>query len=244
MAGIANGSAITVTGGDYRIDAGAFTNVAGTINDGQSVTLRQTAAATCGLTTTTTVTIAGVARDFNVSTIPCDTTPNPITDFSGQGNVPINSVRVSNSQTISGINGPTPVSVTGGEYSIGCTATFTATAGTILNNQTVCVRQTSAASADTATTTTLTVGPLTAMFRVITAVASGTTITPLVVAGVGGVNTGVRSDGVVFEWSGNGAPLQRGDISGVRRLSMGMYHTLALRADGVVWAWSVNLPTT
>ena len=49
---------------------------------------------------------------------------------------------------------------------------------------------------------------------------------------------GVRSDGVVFEWSsGGGNPVQRGDISGVRRLSVGYEHVLALRVDGLVWSW-------
>jgi len=129
LSGIANGSAISVTGGTYKIDAGAFTAAAGTINDGQSVTLRQTASANCSTTTTVTVTIDGVARGFDVTTIPCDTSPDPISDFLGQGNVPVNSVRVSNSISITGINGATPVSITGGEFSVGCTGTFTTGAG-------------------------------------------------------------------------------------------------------------------
>jgi hypothetical protein len=41
LTGIADGSAISVAGGDYRIDSGAFVTAAGTINNGQSVTLRQ-----------------------------------------------------------------------------------------------------------------------------------------------------------------------------------------------------------
>jgi hypothetical protein len=84
ITGIANGSSISVTGGDYKVDAGAFSSVAGTVNNGQAVTLRQTASANCGTTLATTVTIAGVPRDFNVSTIACDTTPNAIADFTGR----------------------------------------------------------------------------------------------------------------------------------------------------------------
>jgi hypothetical protein len=123
LSGIANGSAISVVGGSYQIDAGAFVTAAGTLNDGQSVTLRQTASANCGTTTTVTVTIAGVPRGFDVTTIACDITPDPVADFYGQAGVPVNSVRTSGSQSIYGINGPTPISITGG-FSIGCGMTF------------------------------------------------------------------------------------------------------------------------
>ena len=76
LSGITDGSAITVMGGNYKIDAGMFTTAAGMVNNGQFVTLSQTALGNCGTTTTVTVTIAGVARGFNVTTIPCDTVPD------------------------------------------------------------------------------------------------------------------------------------------------------------------------
>ncbi len=238
--GIANGSAITVTGGEYQIDAGAFTTSAGTINAGQAITLRQTAAATCGTTTLATVTISGLAAgplSFSVTTTACDTTPNPLASLMTQAGVPVNSVRTSNTITINGINGPTPISVTGGLYSIGCTATFTSTAGTIANSQTVCVRQTAAASADTVTTAALTVGTATANFRVITAEAPTFTTTPQVVLNQG--TASLRSDGRVFDWSPF-YPALRTDISGVVQMARAGYHMLALRADGTVWGWGDN----
>ena len=49
--GIASGSAISISGGEYRIDAGGYTSVAGTINPGQTVTLRQTASMNCATST-------------------------------------------------------------------------------------------------------------------------------------------------------------------------------------------------
>ena len=58
--------------------------------------------------------------------------------------------------------------MTGGTYSIGCTAAFTSAAGTISNDQTVCVRQTSAATNSTAVTTTLAVGGVSGTFTSIT----------------------------------------------------------------------------
>jgi hypothetical protein len=93
------------------------------------------------------VTIAAVARSFTLTTVACNNTPNAFT-FITQANVPVGSVRTSNTVTISGINGATPVSVSGGEYSIGCTATFTSASGSINPSQTICVRQ-SASSATT-----------------------------------------------------------------------------------------------
>jgi hypothetical protein len=48
--------------------------------------------------------------------------------------------------------------VSGGTYALGCAGTFTGTAGTISNNQTVCVRHTSAATPATPVNTILTVG--------------------------------------------------------------------------------------
>ena len=86
-----------------------------------------------------------------------DTTPNVFT-FVDQNNVALATEITSAPVTISGIDAAAAISVTGGTYSIGCGATFTSAAGTISNNQTVCVRDTSAATTSTATNTTLTVG--------------------------------------------------------------------------------------
>lgn len=104
-----------------------------------------------------------------------DTTPNPFffVDLSGAAR---STVMTSNAVTITGINTPSPVSVTGGTYSIGCTGTFTATAGTVANGQTVCVRHTSSASFGTATTTTLTVGGVSDAFTTTTAVGYALTV--------------------------------------------------------------------
>ena len=87
----------------------------------------------------------------------CDGTPDPFS-FTDQTGVTPSAVIISNAVTISGIEGPTEISVTGGEYSNGCTATFTASAGMIDNNQTVCVRHTASPQFSANRQTTLTVG--------------------------------------------------------------------------------------
>jgi hypothetical protein len=63
-----------------------------------------------------------------------------------------------------GFRVPTTVSASGGDYSIGCTGTYTAAAGTLSPGQSVCVRQQSSALNNVATTAVLTVGGRSAGF--------------------------------------------------------------------------------
>jgi hypothetical protein len=107
---------------------------------------------------------SGIARpvDFRLTNTaatspPLDTSPASFSfaDLAGVGlAIPLISERV----IINGINTDVPVSVTNGEYSVGCTGVFTTTPGTIRENQAVCVRQISAATSATLKTTRLTVG--------------------------------------------------------------------------------------
>jgi len=96
-----------------------------------------------------------------------DTTPDTLT-FNAVTNADRATLYTSNAIAVSGINVPTAITVTDGEYSIGCTGTFTEASGTILNGQTVCVRQTSSSSCDIMTTARLTIGTSSADFNVTT----------------------------------------------------------------------------
>jgi hypothetical protein len=78
--------------------------------------------------------------------------------------VPVSTLVVSNAVTVTGIDHPATLQVSGGEYSIGCMATFTNLAGMIGNNQSICVRHTSSTSYLGTRTTTLTVGGVSAQF--------------------------------------------------------------------------------
>lgn len=102
-----------------------------------------------------------------------DTTPNAFS-FINQTNVAVSTVVTSAAVTITGIDAAAAISVTGGTYSIGCGATFTNAPGTISNNQSVCVRHTSAATASTATNTGLTVGGVVGGFTSTTAAVAST----------------------------------------------------------------------
>lgn len=92
-----------------------------------------------------------------------DATPDPFS-FTGVRGVPIGSVQTSNAITISGINEPATVSVTGGTYSISCNDNFTNISTTLKNGQKVCVRHTASASFSSTTTTTLSIGGIRGTF--------------------------------------------------------------------------------
>jgi hypothetical protein len=96
-----------------------------------------------------------------------DTTPDPFafTDVTG---VPLSSLVTSNTVAITGIDAPTPISITGGAYSIGCTLAFVTSPATVAPGQTICVRHTSSATAATATNTVLTIGGMSDTFTSIT----------------------------------------------------------------------------
>jgi hypothetical protein len=158
IAGITDAAPVSVTGGEYSIGCtSSFTSAAGTINDGETVCVRHTSSADFSTATTTTLDVGGVTGAFMSTTLAEDTTPASFS-FDDVVDVQLGAEVVSDEVTITGINAPAPVSVDGGEYSIGCTGTFTSTAGTIDDGETVCVRHTAANSPNAVTDTTLTVG--------------------------------------------------------------------------------------
>jgi hypothetical protein len=85
-----------------------------------------------------------------------DVTPDQFY-FTDQTNVPLSSLRTSNTITATGIDYTTPLSISGGEYSINGGA-WTSAAGSVVNDDTVAVRHTSSSSYNTAVNTTLTIG--------------------------------------------------------------------------------------
>lgn len=95
-----------------------------------------------------------------------DSTPNPFA-FDARTGVASNTAVESNSVTITGIDIPTTVSITGGAYSIENSA-FTDADGVITAGQSIRLRVTSSPSLSTATHATLTIGGVSAGFSVST----------------------------------------------------------------------------
>ncbi|HQY47165.1 MAG TPA: S8 family serine peptidase, partial [Usitatibacteraceae bacterium] len=109
-AAIPTGSVVTIAGGEYAIDGGAWTAAPGTIGPGQSVRVRAQSGA-CGTTVTATLTIAGVAREYRIASAACDTVPDALGWLTAQAHVAPGAAVVSNTVTVSGINTPVAVSV-------------------------------------------------------------------------------------------------------------------------------------
>ena len=68
VSGINAAAAISVTGGQYSINGGVYTSIAGTVNNGNTVTVRLTSSASYSTTVNATLTIGGVSDTFAVTT--------------------------------------------------------------------------------------------------------------------------------------------------------------------------------
>ncbi len=95
-----------------------------------------------------------------------DTTPDPFT-FTSLANVSLNTILISNTITISGMNAVAPISIVGGTYAINGGA-YTNIVGTVTNGDTVTVEMTSTGSYSTTTNAILTIGGISGTFSVTT----------------------------------------------------------------------------
>jgi hypothetical protein len=109
-----------------------------------------------------------------------DTTPNAFT-FTDQTGVALSTPITSNTITVSGIDTASPLTITGGQYSINGGA-FASTPTTVVNGNTVAVKATSSGSNSTAVNVVLTIGGVSDTFT-ITTLASGGTWTPANLSG-------------------------------------------------------------
>ena len=153
---------------EYSINSGIFTSVSETVNNGDTVKVRQTSSGSYLTTTHATLAIGGASDTFSVETMaePIDTTPDPFT-FIDQTGVALNTAITSNLITVSGINAPATISITGGEYSINGGA-FISAEGPVNNGDSVRVRQTSSGSYSTTTNAALTIGGVSDIFGITT----------------------------------------------------------------------------
>ncbi|MCE5262068.1 MAG: hypothetical protein LLG97_00900, partial [Deltaproteobacteria bacterium] len=165
VAGLDAAAPISIIGGAYSINGGSYTGASGTVNNGNTVTVRQTSSASYSTKTDATLTIGGASGTFSVTT-QADTTGGKFT-FVDQTGVALNAEVISNPITIAWIGTTTPISIIGGAYSING-GSYTGASGTVNIDDTVTVRQTSPGSYSTTTDATLTIGGASDTFSVTT----------------------------------------------------------------------------
>jgi hypothetical protein len=167
ISGIDTATSVVSIGGDpsarYSINGGAFTNVPGaTVNPGDSVRLMLTAGA-AGTTVSAALDIGGTTGSWNLTSR--DTTPDAFS-FIGQNDPPL-TVATSAPVTITGINVPVSVIVTGNPTAlISINGGAFTTKGTIANGQTLSARVTASAKAGATVQATVTLGGVKAGFVV------------------------------------------------------------------------------
>ena len=158
VAGINTSTTISVVGGEYSVDAAPYVSYSSTVLNGQVVRVRHTSSANFSTQATTTLTIGGASGSFVSTTQAADSTPNAFTFTDSEAPVEPLAVVVSDAVTITGINTASSVTITGGEYSIGCTAVFTSQAGSINGGQSICVRHSASSVYGAINETVLTIG--------------------------------------------------------------------------------------
>jgi uncharacterized delta-60 repeat protein len=166
-----------------------------------------------------------------------DTTPNPFAFETFTLRVGSNYYGSMGPVRISGINSPTPISSTGGDYLLDCEGTaWSSGPGWIYNGQKVCVRVFGATTPDTTTTVTLNVGDVEGSFSITTGYTPDTLIeTRPVNPSTPNVNFTYRGDtasggATSYECSLDGAPFAACPLNGISysNLAIGS-HTFQVR---------------
>ena len=165
ITGLGAPASLSVSNGEYSIDGGqTYSSAEGSISTGTGVQLRHVSSAEYGASVVTTLTIGGVEGYFESITEPAlgDTEPDAFA-FTDLSNSPVATVLESEAVYINGISEPATVTVIGGEYRV-VGGEYTAADGIIKNGQSLQLRHTSAIDYSATTTTTVTVGGVSAAF--------------------------------------------------------------------------------
>lgn len=161
-------AAISIVGGEFSVDGGAFTAAPGFVSAGQSIRARVTSSAIFSIQVSTTVIIGGVQSVFKATTAARSTTPDPFF-FGFVSGAALNQWIDSTVVTPVGINDIANVTVSGGEVSIGGRP-FTSAPSAIAPGETVQVRLLASGAYGDYRTVILTVGNYTTQFLVQTIV--------------------------------------------------------------------------
>jgi hypothetical protein len=166
VAGINTAAPISITGGEYAINGGAWVTVSGTVALGDTVQVRLTSSAFFGTATTATLTIGGVSDGFVVTTMAQDISPTPF-DILNLSSQPLSAIVTTNTVTIMGMNDVAIVFTTVGTLVKNGSDTGLISS-TAQNGDTFAVRLTTSGTPGATINGSLTVGTFTDAFSVTT----------------------------------------------------------------------------
>ncbi len=155
---------ISISGGEYSINNGAFTSATGTISSGSNLKLRLRSSTNFLTKTSTSVTISGVTKAFEVTTRAGIVDPQNFS-FTAVFGVERNTPTTSTAITLTGYEVPSPISIIGGEYSLNGGA-FSSASGSLPLGASLRVRVTSSTAFLTNAIATVTVGNISSDFVV------------------------------------------------------------------------------
>jgi len=164
--GISKAVDVTVQGGEYAIAGGTYTAQAGTISNGQTLSLRGMTSDGFGKTTTVTVKVGSATESFAITTAEQDIKPDDFS-FTAKTGAAFGESVDSNTVTITGITGEVPVSVTGGYYAIDG-GSAVGIGSNIKNGQTLTLSGKAASTFNTPVVVSVTVGEATEEFSITT----------------------------------------------------------------------------
>jgi len=168
VAGINAATTISIVDGEYSLDSGStWTNVAGTLNNGDTVQIRHTASSENLAKKVSTLNVGGIEAKLVSFTKPADDTTPVLFNFAIKNGVDTSSVQESEDIVIRGINVSTPISITDGEFTTDGGTTWN-TSGSVTDNTTIKVRQTASSNNDEKKVSELTVGTFTTKFITVT----------------------------------------------------------------------------
>ena len=117
ITGINAASPVSIAGGTYSINGGAFTGSAGSVTSGQRIQVRLNSSTQFLTAANAALTVGGVSGTFTATTRDADRIPNSFV-FPNKSDQAGNITVVSDPVTLTGFEVPLALNVQGGEYSL------------------------------------------------------------------------------------------------------------------------------
>jgi len=196
--GLAADTPVSIVGGEFSIDGAAFTSEAGVINPGQTLQLRATAPERPNTEAILQITVGATTETFRLLTKVLDISPEVFV-FAPEESIVPGAVVISDEIIVEGLNTPTLISISGGDYAIDEGA-FSNLSGLVSNGQRVRIRVTAPSNFNEESYVTLTIGELSTTFRLATEVNDPPVISDISVDGLSGSN-GEVGDALVVSYT-------------------------------------------